>query len=142
MTLVVSFSSLALSEQCVHSIRTMMSAKRKSCIWCKAKDIQLVDKKPYCLDCQQLMQRECVRCHRPYPDVLAYFEEESHTRCKPCHAAYAKEKLRKATVTGGSTVATALPTNSGGTFEYRQGWIPIWFENCPTCTCKIEKNDQ
>ena len=59
------------------------------CCWCR-RVCKLVDGKPYCHACKVDCFRECIRCHRPFPNEK-YFSM-SHDRCNACSKKYLKEK--------------------------------------------------
>lgn len=62
------------------------------CNWCK-KDFP-AGPKPYCDRCAKKCQKECGRCHRPFPN-LSRFESEKSVRCITCQKSYLTEKERR-----------------------------------------------
>lgn len=55
--------------------------KVKACNWCGI-NFSLVDKKPYCKHCFEKCLVECLRCHKPYPDLKYISENQKY--CKSC----------------------------------------------------------
>lgn len=62
----------------------------KQCNWCSAAG-QLVTDKLYCTACAAKCYRECIRCHRPFPNKC-YFRT-NNKRCVSCQKKYLKERL-------------------------------------------------
>lgn len=75
----------------------MMSSNELTtpCNWCN-EHVAMKEGKPYCFDCASNMYKECLRCHRPYPDAKYFVEDTTtHHRCNACHRKYIKEKERR-----------------------------------------------
>lgn len=62
-----------------------------ACIWCGCR-AALVEGKPYCSCCSSRCLRECVSCHKPYPN-LKYFAGSS-PRCNSCQVKLERAKKR------------------------------------------------
>jgi len=63
--------------------------KKKKCIWCFGE----CTNKYYCTDCATKCQKECCRCHKPYPD-LKYFTKNDK-RCDSCEGKNINEKMKR-----------------------------------------------
>ena len=61
------------------------------CNWCRVK-LNPSWGKYYCKKCKNSCERECVRCHRPFPSLI-YFPSDKAIRCNACTRKYHKEKL-------------------------------------------------
>ena len=63
------------------------------CNWC-SRLLNIYNKeKYYCINCKNLCERECIRCHRPFPS-LYYFPNHKSKRCNSCSKKYEKEKQK------------------------------------------------
>ena len=83
-----------------YSVRLEMGSgdegETKKCNWCGKNFIEeRVQKKPYCLSCEKKCARECVRCHKPYPDLHLF--NRSPRRCDSCQSTHEKAKSKKNT---------------------------------------------
>lgn len=68
----------------------------KSCNWCGSKTNPFVKDKPYCTDCGEQCARECVTCHKPYPNEKRFScFSLNDTRCNSCERRNVKRKLQR-----------------------------------------------
>ena len=96
----------------------------KKCNWCGSV-VLLSHGKPYCLPCSSHCYKECIRCHRPFPDKK-YFKLNGK-RCNSCERKYLKAKsilaVGKAKGSGNSKAAVVADANNshdmGEIVEYR-----------------------
>ena len=69
------------------------SSVSSHCIWC-GHQRKLVEGKKFCHDCQCACKRECITCHRPYPNEKKYFTLDTK-RCDSCTTHYENAKLSR-----------------------------------------------
>lgn len=72
-----------------------LQESQKKCNWCNQK-CSLMKGKKFCQKCKDRCEKECTRCHRPYPDAKKYFTKDpTLKRCDSCEKKYQAEKLRR-----------------------------------------------
>ena len=63
------------------------------CNWCGTTEVKLAGNKPYCPDCASNCKRECIVCHKPYPNLKFY--KKHSKRCNSCQSHYVVAKTKK-----------------------------------------------
>ena len=66
------------------------------CNWCGTTEVKLAENTPYCPDCASNCKRECIVCHKPYPNLKFY--EKHSKRCNSCQSCYVVAKTKKASI--------------------------------------------
>ena len=66
------------------------------CNWCGTTEVKLAENKPYCPDCASNCKRECIVCHKAYPNLKFY--EKHSKRCNSCQSHYVVAKTKKASM--------------------------------------------
>ena len=69
------------------------SSVSSHCIWCSHQR-KLVEGKKFCHNCQHACKRECITCHRPYPNEKKNFTLDTK-RCDSCTTRYENAKLSR-----------------------------------------------
>ena len=66
------------------------------CNWCGTTEVKLAENKPYCLDCACNCKRECIVCHKTYPNLKFY--EKDNKRCNSCQSHYIAAKTKNTSI--------------------------------------------
>ena len=68
-------------------------SNRDRCNFCGDEQTQLAKDKLYCIDCAVVCSRECVVCHKPYPNLDKF--QLNNSRCNSCQRRLERRKMMK-----------------------------------------------
>ena len=88
-----------------------------------------VKNKPYCIECNRRMYRECPSCHRPYPNKDDFCDDNENRICNSCHWTYTTRQQQQ------SRKAMALANNK------RKQSVPLRFPQKRNKTCEDVVHD-